>query len=984
MIYPACWRMRIYAMTSSLLLLLHQAALAATSMPDTSDPVTQPDLAPPALSFPSLFHYHISDAWGSDFSSRIVWIVTASMACALLALYVILRPRRYRRCACCRASPLRDFDALEHIPLPVIVVNHERRIVMANAPFAQLAGKARNVLLRRRIDDIGGIDGELGSAIAARLHTRGGKHAVECGEIRYIGHTCRPCSVLYRFSPLPASNPAQADVIATFIDITPIRNDELAARYNAQHLDGITANLPGIVYKLRRHASGMLSFRYINGDTLPLFGLSPREMMADERRVFATVHPDDRATLQHALDDAAKRHSGYSCEFRVRSPSGERWIQSRGAYNPASPEGTLDWDGYWIDSTDSHQQADALRAARIEAERLSAAQGRFLATMSHELRTPMSGIFSMLELLGSTNMTPSQHSMVDTLRGASQAMLHILDQVLDYSRIDADQLILEKKPFDLRELVEHSCQVVAADVAAKALQLRLEIDPRVAAWLIGDALRIRQILSNLLHNAIKFTEHGTIDVRVVVIDDSLDRQIVSVEVADTGIGIDRDDLDNVLEPFVQADASTSRRFGGSGLGLPICRQLACRMGGGLHLASQPGAGTTVRARITLPVSERARAQVPGCAKRRARVTLRDGALAQHVRAELTAMGMTVAFDDDTGSVDLHVTDEPAARAEAARSPGGTAIVAVTERLLIGGVCVDADLPTIGSRPFYPSSIRTVCTNLFDTRTAAADLRTSVAARTSPPRCAPILVADDQALYRIVWQRQLEELGYPYRVVPSGNEALETLCNAEHSMLITDLWMPDMNGFTLARRWRAREAADRAAGPVRRLPIIGISANIIHGDRNVRCGLSAGLDLVLVKPLPLAQLQAILIRYLHARPAQEPADSESRAALDMLLAVYGTDRTVRAMFDAALDAYRSQRVTLAKTDCASVAFAACLHDIVATAHVFRDQRLSDACAEMNRARSTNGETAFARDTLRAALDAFARRVDTMRTMFDARH
>ncbi|KVE32707.1 hypothetical protein WS68_16445 [Burkholderia sp. TSV86] len=905
------------------------------------------------------------------------------MACALLVLCVILRPRRHRRSVSCRASSLRNFDALEHIPLPVIVIDHERRIVMANALFAQLAGKARNALLRRRIDDIGGVGSELGNVIAARLHTRSGKHAVECGEIRYIGHACRPCSVLYRFSPLPASNPARTDVIATFVDITPIRNDELAARYNAQHLDGITANLPGIVYKLRRHASGMLSFRYVNGDTLPLFGLSPREMMADERRVFANVHPDDRAMLQNVINDAAERRSGYNCEFRVRSPSGERWIQSRGAYNPASSEDALDWDGYWIDSTDSHQQADALRAARIEAERLSAAQGRFLATMSHELRTPMSGIFSMLELLGSTKMTPSQHSIVDTVRGASQTMLHILDQVLDYSRIDADQLILEKKSFDLRELVEHSCQVVAADIAAKALQLRLEIDPRVAARLTGDALRIRQILLNLLHNAIKFTERGTIDVRIVVVDDSLDRQIVSVEVADTGIGIGSDDLDNVLEPFVQADASTSRRFGGSGLGLPICRQLARRMGGGLHLASQPGAGTTVRARITLPVSERARAQVPGCAKRRARVTLRDCALAQYVRAELTAMGMTVAVDNDAGSVDLHVTDELAARAEAARNPGGTAIVAVTERLLIGGVCVDSDLPTIGSRPFYPSSIRTVCTNLFDTRAAAADIRTSIAARTSPPRCAPILVADDQALYRIVWQRQLEELGYPYRVVPTGNEALETLCNAEHSMLITDLWMPDMNGFTLARRWRAHEATDRAAGPVRRLPIIGISANIIHGDRNVRCGLSAGLDMVLVKPLPLAQLQAILIRYLHAQRAQEPSDSESRAVLDMLLTAYGTDRTVRAMFDAALDAYRSQRVTLAKTDCASVAFAACLHDIVATAHVFRDQRLSDACAEMNRARSANGETAFARDTLRAALDAFARRVDTMRAMFDAR-
>ncbi|MGU8077211.1 ATP-binding protein [Burkholderia pyrrocinia] len=870
---------------------------------------------------------------------------------------------------------------LDHLPFPVVVLDHCHRVAIANSAFGRLVGQSSDALLGQPADVLRRANTEPGRSLAALLRRSGGQPRVDRGELHYVERSCRPRVLLYWTVPLPAHDSYPMRTLIAFSDVTPIRNAERAARYREEHLLDITANLPGIVYKLRRNTDGSLSFRYVNGDTRSLFGLTPQQMMADERLAFATVHPNDQRSLMHAVEMAAAWRTGYRHEFRVRAPDGERWIHSQGAYNPSSPKGTQEWDGYWIDVTDSHRQAEALYAARLAAERASSAQARFLATMSHEVRTPMSGIFSILELLTETALTPAQQNMVDTIRTAAQSMLCILDNVLDYSRIDADKLILESKPFDLRELLEGICQTASADLLAKDLQLRVAIDARLAAQVRGDSLRVRQILSNLLNNALKFTERGAIDVRLRIMADLGEQQTIEIDIADTGIGIATEHMKHVCVPFAQADESTPRRFGGFGLGLPICRQLTKKMHGDLHLSSEPGKGTTATVCVTLPVVTRLRPPLAGCIGRRAGVELHDRALASLVETELAATGIIIADADDQAPLDLLVMDE---NPETPPAPGPV-VVALTPRTVFGGWDSDAAPPILSAQPLFPGAVRALCAHLFAPAARKRGAAPQATQPAVPNGLAPILIAEDQALCQIVWQQQLDSLGYPYRIVSNGDEALVAMQTAPCSMLFTDLWMPRMNGFTLTRHWRAHEAGSTDR---RRLPIVGISANIIHGDRNMRSGLGAGMDAALSKPLPLAALRTLLERYLPAVETTdgEPTTNAARSTLDTLQATYGS-RNVLAMLDAALDACVSQRATLAAPDAKANAVSACVHDLLAAAHLFQDAPLIAAClaARQRKTRRTNSarQRQAARATLLRALDAFVARLDGLRATLDAR-
>lgn len=380
-----------------------------------------------------------------------------------------------------------------------------------------------------------------------------------------------------------------------------LRSEVAMRRRAEQRLADVTDNLPAIVYQGRRERDGRLSLPYIAGDTEALFGLTAAEAMADESALIARIDERDRANVRQALESATRDFAPVDIEFRTRPGGMLRWVRSRALPYDAE-DGVLLWSGYWIDVTEARAQADALALAKAAAERATAAKSEFLATMSHEIRTPMSGVLGMVEVLSHTSLDGEQRRIISVIEDSAQMLRQILDDLLDYSKIEAGALSLQPHPVALRALLGNVQQLLAPQAVAKGLELQIQIDDALAAMHLVDGMRLRQIAFNLLSNAIKFTRAGEVGIALEVLDgDAHGAQRLRLTVRDTGIGISPEQRERLFAPFVQADAATSRQYGGTGLGLSICQRLVAMMHGTLTLHSVPGEGTRVEVLLAVPV-----------------------------------------------------------------------------------------------------------------------------------------------------------------------------------------------------------------------------------------------------------------------------------------------------------------------------------------------------------------------------------------------
>jgi len=379
-----------------------------------------------------------------------------------------------------------------------------------------------------------------------------------------------------------------------------LRNEVAMRRRVEQRLAEVTDNLPAIVYQGRRERDGRLSLPYIAGDTDALFGVTAAEAMADESALMDRIDERDRPGVRQAMERAARDFTPLDTEFRT-SPHGTlHWVRARALPYDAE-DGALLWSGYWVDVTEARAQADALALAKAAAERATAAKSEFLATMSHEIRTPMSGVLGMVEVLSHTALDGEQRRIISVIEDSAQMLRQILDDLLDYSKIEAGALTLQAHPVALRALLGNVQQLLAPQAVAKGLDLQIQIDDDVAAMHLADGMRLRQIAFNLLSNAIKFTHAGEVDIALTVLGiDSDGAQQLRLTVRDTGIGISPAQREHLFAPFAQADAATSRQYGGTGLGLSICQRLVALMHGTLTLHSVPGEGTRVEVLLTVP------------------------------------------------------------------------------------------------------------------------------------------------------------------------------------------------------------------------------------------------------------------------------------------------------------------------------------------------------------------------------------------------
>ncbi|HIE1098031.1 ATP-binding protein [Stenotrophomonas maltophilia] len=380
-----------------------------------------------------------------------------------------------------------------------------------------------------------------------------------------------------------------------------LRREVAGRRHLEQRLAEVTDNLPAVVYQARREADGTLSFPFIAGDLQALFGITRQQAEQDAKTLLERIEEDDRARILQAVEQAAWQFAPLILEFRLRTEGpGARWVRSE-AHPYAAEAGAVTWSGYWVDVSEARAQAEALTAAKAEAEQAADAKSRFLATMSHEIRTPMSGVLGMLEVLAHSPMDAEQKRILGAIEDSAQMLRQILDDILDYSRLEADALRLEPVPQRLRPLLESVCRLLSAQASARGLALHVQIDPQLAAAHEVDGVRLRQIVFNLLSNAIKFTAQGEVRLQVEVVGPTTEEggQPLCLSVTDTGMGIAPEQLQHLFAPFTQAGAYIQRDHGGTGLGLSICQRLVQMMDGELTLHSVLGEGTRAEVRFSL-------------------------------------------------------------------------------------------------------------------------------------------------------------------------------------------------------------------------------------------------------------------------------------------------------------------------------------------------------------------------------------------------
>ena len=548
--------------------------------------------------------------------------------------------------------------------------------------------------------------------------------------------------------------------------------------------------------------------------------------------------------------------------------------------------------GVMHDVTAQKQAEAELRQARDEAEAATKAKSSFLAMMSHEIRTPMNGVMSMAEMLDQTELSDDQRSMSQIIRASAGALLTIINDILDFSKIEAGKLDIEAVPFSLLEVVEGAGELIAGRADEKGIGLTIDLDPAIPDRLIGDPTRIRQVLLNLLGNAVKFTEAGGVAVTIGMVPG--DGQRLRFAVTDTGIGLDAAQQARLFQPFTQADASTARRFGGTGLGLSICQRLCSMMGGTIGVESTPGVGSTFWVELPLGVADAAhdrpeisiadaRIMALGFAgaERAALAHLLDGAGIAAVDWLETAPALPL---DGAPPVVLIAASLGLAGFDALQQLAQALAGAGAKPVLVAPRSLASTLDAAERAGFFATLTlplrrhrlwRVIAAALGRAELEHRDAAASSLGSWRPPALAEahaaeaaILVAEDNRTNQIVIARLLTQLGYAHAIAGNGVEALALWQEQPFGLLLTDFHMPEMDGFELTRRIRATETQRR--------PIVALTADALPGTGE-QC-LEAGMDGYLTKPLDSAALAETLARLLpQASMLRRPAKPDKAPA-----------------------------------------------------------------------------------------------------------
>ena len=589
-----------------------------------------------------------------------------------------------------------------------------------------------------------------------------------------------------------------------------------------------------------------------------IYPLSSKAMVAGA--TFETILREGLSNGQHTgakgreedwLAERLEQHRNAEGTFEQHLEDG-RWLR---VIDQRTPDGGR--VGLRVDITPIKEQQTALVEARLAAEAANRAKSAFLANMSHEIRTPMNGVVGMAELLCDTALNEEQRLFADTIRSSGEALLVIINDILDYSKIEAERLTLHPEPFDLERVIHEVAMLLQPKARSRGLDLMVDFDLFLPTRYVGDPGRLRQVLTNLVGNAVKFTEAGHVLIRVVGLEAEPGRQQLHVTVEDTGIGIPADQLDHVFGEFNQVESAANRKFEGTGLGLAITRSLIERMGGSVWVDSEHGKGSCFGFKLPLPVAEDQAPDFHPVTLKRALVVDDQFINRTILERQLVTCGIAVtlcrsgaealATMAEDGAYDIVVTDHEMPEmtgpmlASALREAGHMQPVVLLSSNPVGARTGPGSehLAVVLQKPILRSELYRRLQALSAADGPPAPSVAPVAAASL--RRMRVLAAEDNRTNQLVFRKMIRDMSIDLTFANNGLEAVDLYRSLDPDLIFMDISMPEMDGKDAARAIRGIEA-----GTGRHVPIVALTAHAMDGDDTAI--LAAGIDRYLTKPL----------------------------------------------------------------------------------------------------------------------------------------
>ena len=645
----------------------------------------------------------------------------------------------------------------------------------------------------------------------------------------------------------------------------------------------VTDNIPVAVYQYLLPREGTHAFRFFSHGLERISGLSAEAAVADADQLFALIYPDDQAMVAESLRESAVSKARWSIDFRLLHKQSGKIVWVHGESQPkAMPDAGTLWNGYIADVSEARRASDELRRAKEGAEAANRAKSDFLANMSHEIRTPMNGVIGMTDLALDTDLSEEQREYLQIVKSSSESLLTIINDILDFSKIEAGKLLIERIPFNLWRTVGDTLKTLALRAHDKGLELVCDIAPDTPVFMLGDPGRLRQIIINLVGNAIKFTEKGEVVLHVEQGQVCGEEIGLHFSVIDSGIGIAEHKIDTVFDAFSQEDSSITRKYGGTGLGLTISGRLAEALGGRLWVESELGHGSTFHFTTLFGVDAQQHSATSEPVKLAGtRVLVVDDNPANRlvmVRALNDAGAMVNEADSGDAALqmlgnavgedvfDLVLLDAcmpgldgftTAERILALPHCAGVRLVMLSS----GGVKGDAQrCREIGFAAYLPKPIArdellealgrvlhqqtTESVPQLVTRHLLKDEQTPL----------DVLLVEDHPINQKLATNLLERWGHRVTLAENGKLAVEVMRGRRFDIVLMDMMMPVMDGLEATRQIRVAEMENS----VPRTPIIAMTANAMQGDRE-NC-LEVGMDDYIAKPIKSQDLQQLLRQY----------------------------------------------------------------------------------------------------------------------------